>query len=215
MARARKVHENVYLVGGPGISHDQDCCVYLIDFGKELALIDAGAGKGTGTLVHNIMELGFDPMNLGLVVATHAHIDHVGGFDSDARPVRSQTRRSQSGRRRPEKSRRRQDRGFLVRHHPPAHRSGPAAGRRIGKLDHGREKRCTGYSLPATPPAPSALIWTPAANGCSLDRTSTAPFRKASARTLRNGTNQWTSSSSWTPISCAKAISASIREKAR
>lgn len=80
MARARKVHENVYLVGGPGISHDEDCCVYLIDFGKDLVLIDAGAGKSVGTLAHNIMELGFDPMNLSLVVVTHAHIDHVGGL---------------------------------------------------------------------------------------------------------------------------------------
>ncbi len=80
MARARRVHQNVYLVGGAGISDDADCCVYLIDCRGKLVLIDSGAGRSVGTIGHNIMELGFDPMNLTLVVATHAHIDHVGGL---------------------------------------------------------------------------------------------------------------------------------------
>ena len=81
MARARRIHQNVYLVGGAGLSDDPtDCCVYLIDFSGKLVLIDAGAGRSVGTIAHNIMELGLNPMDLSLVVVTHAHIDHVGGL---------------------------------------------------------------------------------------------------------------------------------------
>jgi glyoxylase-like metal-dependent hydrolase (beta-lactamase superfamily II) len=80
MSIAKKVYANVYQVGGPDISDDQDCCVYLIDFGKELVLIDAGAGRSAGTIADNIIELGFDPMMLSGIVVTHAHIDHVGGL---------------------------------------------------------------------------------------------------------------------------------------
>ncbi len=80
MARGRRVYDNVFLVGGPGLSDDADCCVYLADFGKDLVLIDAGAGPSAATLGHNIMELGYNPMDITLAVATHAHIDHVGGL---------------------------------------------------------------------------------------------------------------------------------------
>jgi glyoxylase-like metal-dependent hydrolase (beta-lactamase superfamily II) len=80
MFNGQKVHGNVYQVGGPDISDDQDCCVYLIDFDPELVLIDAGAGRGIDTIIHNISGLGFDPRKLSRAVATHAHIDHVGGL---------------------------------------------------------------------------------------------------------------------------------------
>jgi len=79
MSRAKNIYGNVYQVGGPGISDDRDCCIYLIDFNPELVLVDAGAGTSVGIIAHNIMELGFDPMRLHMVVLTHAHIDHVGG----------------------------------------------------------------------------------------------------------------------------------------
>ncbi|MDF2956530.1 MAG: Glyoxylase or a related metal-dependent hydrolase [Candidatus Alkanophagales archaeon MCA70_species_1] len=79
---ARKVWQDVYVVGGPDISDMLDCCVYLIDVadGDELVLIDAGAGRSFRTLVRNIEHLGFSVSALSHVVATHAHIDHIGAL---------------------------------------------------------------------------------------------------------------------------------------
>jgi glyoxylase-like metal-dependent hydrolase (beta-lactamase superfamily II) len=74
-----KVWENIYLVGGSGISHPADCSVYLIDGGDELALIESGTGPGIMNIVGNISALGFRPENITLIVCTHAHIDHIGG----------------------------------------------------------------------------------------------------------------------------------------
>ncbi len=45
--QAFRVWSDIYIVGGPAISHPLDCCVYL---------------------------------NLVLIIATHRHIDHVGGL---------------------------------------------------------------------------------------------------------------------------------------
>jgi glyoxylase-like metal-dependent hydrolase (beta-lactamase superfamily II) len=35
----------VYMIGGPGVSSGDDCCVYLIESKDELCIIDTGAGK--------------------------------------------------------------------------------------------------------------------------------------------------------------------------
>jgi glyoxylase-like metal-dependent hydrolase (beta-lactamase superfamily II) len=75
----KKIHDNVYLVGGAEISHPADCLVYLIDGGEQLALIDTGAGLGVSNIVGNIQHVGLSPENLGTIVSTHAHIDHIGG----------------------------------------------------------------------------------------------------------------------------------------
>jgi glyoxylase-like metal-dependent hydrolase (beta-lactamase superfamily II) len=80
MRQAHKIHENIYLVGGPGISDDTDCNVYLIDCSSEMVLIDAGAGKSVNKMRDNIAELGLTFENISLLVCTHAHIDHVGGI---------------------------------------------------------------------------------------------------------------------------------------
>jgi hypothetical protein len=42
-----KICPQVYQVGGSNLSHPDDCCVYLLESEGELALIDAGAGKGS------------------------------------------------------------------------------------------------------------------------------------------------------------------------
>ena len=77
--QGEKVCENIYHVGGSDISHPADCSVYLIDGGGELALIDTGAGPGILNIVNNIQALGFSPETVKLIIATHAHIDHIGG----------------------------------------------------------------------------------------------------------------------------------------
>ncbi|MFC2058312.1 MBL fold metallo-hydrolase [Chloroflexota bacterium] len=74
-----RIWEDVYMVGSAELSHPYDCCVYLLDAG-DLVLIDSGSGESFDTLVSNIENLGFDPKRLKFVLATHAHIDHIGSL---------------------------------------------------------------------------------------------------------------------------------------
>jgi glyoxylase-like metal-dependent hydrolase (beta-lactamase superfamily II) len=74
-----RIWKDIYLVGDSELSHPYDCCVYLIDAG-DLVLIDSGAGRSFDELVANIGKLGFDPRKLKAVLATHAHIDHIGAL---------------------------------------------------------------------------------------------------------------------------------------
>lgn len=74
-----KVFERVYQVGGPKLSSQNDCCVYLVDGNGPLALIDTGCGPSFELILTNIKTLGFDPGDIDSVLLTHCHIDHVGG----------------------------------------------------------------------------------------------------------------------------------------
>jgi glyoxylase-like metal-dependent hydrolase (beta-lactamase superfamily II) len=74
-----EVWNGIYMVGDADLSHPYDCSVYLIALG-DLVLIDAGAGLSFDRLVSNIEKLGFDPKKLRSVLATHAHIDHIGSL---------------------------------------------------------------------------------------------------------------------------------------
>jgi len=75
-----KICPQVYQVGGDGLSHPHDCCVYLVESGNELVLIDSGAGKGTARILKNMENLGFYPGNVRHILITHGHIDHTGGL---------------------------------------------------------------------------------------------------------------------------------------
>jgi glyoxylase-like metal-dependent hydrolase (beta-lactamase superfamily II) len=68
------------MVGGADLSHPYDCSVYLVDGGREMVLIDAGAGEGYELIVDNIRSLGLRPEKLKAVIATHSHIDHIGAL---------------------------------------------------------------------------------------------------------------------------------------
>jgi glyoxylase-like metal-dependent hydrolase (beta-lactamase superfamily II) len=74
-----EVCQGVYLVGDSDLSDAYDCCVYLLDAG-DLVLIDSGAGRSFDRIVSNIRTLGFDPAHINTVLATHAHIDHIGSL---------------------------------------------------------------------------------------------------------------------------------------
>jgi glyoxylase-like metal-dependent hydrolase (beta-lactamase superfamily II) len=84
--RLQEVHEGVYLVGSPELTAPEDCCVFLVDLG-DLVLIDAGAGRSVPAILENIASLGLSPKGVAAVIATHCHIDHVGGI----REVRKRT----------------------------------------------------------------------------------------------------------------------------
>jgi metallo-beta-lactamase class B len=81
------IEDGVYAVGGPDLTGMDDAYVYLVDFGSEQFLIDAGAGGNTGRLIANINEALKRQANISHLILTHNHIDHIGG----AEEVRSRT----------------------------------------------------------------------------------------------------------------------------
>lgn len=64
---------------------------FLINTGKELILIDTGAGKSfgptMGKTVENLRHAGYRPEEIDKVVFTHLHPDHIGGIEKDGKPV--------------------------------------------------------------------------------------------------------------------------------
>ena len=82
MSRAQEVCDRVYAVGGYGLSGSEDCCVYLVDAGSELIMIDTGAGSSLNRIEKNIRSAGFEPAQIRHIIATHCHIDHIGGLAS-------------------------------------------------------------------------------------------------------------------------------------
>lgn len=68
-----KVADNLYYVGSAGIS------VWLITTPQGHILIDGGMPGAAGQIKKSVTELGFKPKDVKLLLATHAHIDHVGG----------------------------------------------------------------------------------------------------------------------------------------
>jgi glyoxylase-like metal-dependent hydrolase (beta-lactamase superfamily II) len=80
MKNPKTIWEKVYQIGGPDISHSQDCMIFLVDIGnKESVLIDCGAGNSFEILIQNIKTIGLESENLKALILTHCHIDHIGG----------------------------------------------------------------------------------------------------------------------------------------
>ncbi|MEM1972453.1 MAG: MBL fold metallo-hydrolase [Nitrososphaerota archaeon] len=76
-----RVNRYVYLVGdgGRGLSHDLDCCVYLVDCGSSYLMIDSGVGLDSGLIVNNIRADGVPLDKVRHLVLTHSHSDHACG----------------------------------------------------------------------------------------------------------------------------------------
>jgi glyoxylase-like metal-dependent hydrolase (beta-lactamase superfamily II) len=78
MGKAEIISKGIYLIAGPGISRSDDATSFIIDFGEELVMIDAGAGGSVKTLIRNIEDIGLDPRKISYLILTHCHIDHIG-----------------------------------------------------------------------------------------------------------------------------------------
>lgn len=69
-----KIYGNTYYVGTCGIS------ALLIAAPDGLVLIDGATAEAAPGILANIPALGFDPKNIRTLLASHEHLDHVGGL---------------------------------------------------------------------------------------------------------------------------------------
>ncbi len=69
-----RVVGNIYYVG------TEELGSWLIATEKGLIVIDAPLERNAPLLLANIRKLGFDPKNVRILVASHAHSDHIGAL---------------------------------------------------------------------------------------------------------------------------------------
>lgn len=71
---AYRVAPHVWQVGG-----QDDVCVYLLDSGEGLILIDTGYRASFYLMLDQIWRLGYDPRQIKKILLSHWHWDHVNG----------------------------------------------------------------------------------------------------------------------------------------
>jgi len=69
-----QIHGNTYYVGTCGIA------VILVTGENGHILIDSGTAKSANLVANNIRALGLDPADVSIMLHSHEHHDHVGGF---------------------------------------------------------------------------------------------------------------------------------------
>lgn len=74
-----EIIENLWQVGGEGLTAPGDAAVYLVRFSDRAALIDAGCGPGHRQLVDNIHLCLPSGVQISHLLLTHCHFDHTGG----------------------------------------------------------------------------------------------------------------------------------------
>lgn len=65
---------NIYYVGTEGIA------VYVIKTSQGLILMDTAMPQSTGMIKDNVAKLGFKVADIKIILNSHAHLDHTGGF---------------------------------------------------------------------------------------------------------------------------------------
>jgi glyoxylase-like metal-dependent hydrolase (beta-lactamase superfamily II) len=76
---SRKIRDNLWQVGGRGMTDPADAAAYLALFGDKAALIDAGSGRDQAQLTRNIAECLEPNAQLEYLLLTHCHFVHAGG----------------------------------------------------------------------------------------------------------------------------------------
>ena len=74
-----EITSDIFEVGGGDLTSPGDAAIYLMKFGQETALVDAGCGLATERLLANIRKCGVDPQRILYLLITHCHYDHTGG----------------------------------------------------------------------------------------------------------------------------------------
>ncbi len=77
-----EVVANLWQVGGAGHTANEDAAVYLVRFGPQAALVDAGCGNAHGRLTANIAEVLPAEVEITRLFLTHCHYDHSGGAEA-------------------------------------------------------------------------------------------------------------------------------------
>ena len=75
-----KITNEIYQVGGSGLTAMEDAAIYLINFGGHAALVDAGCGRVQERLFKNIQDHGVGSEQIEYLLITHCHYDHTGGI---------------------------------------------------------------------------------------------------------------------------------------
>lgn len=78
----KRIKDDLWQVGGSGLTDSADAAIYLVRFGDKAALIDAGCGHAHSRLKKNIAECLPPHVQLEYLLLTHCHYDHVGGAEA-------------------------------------------------------------------------------------------------------------------------------------
>ena len=77
--RSIPITEEIYQVGGQGLTAAEDAAIYAIVLPGRAALVDSGCGRGTERLLSNLESVGVLPEQVHYLLLTHCHYDHTGG----------------------------------------------------------------------------------------------------------------------------------------
>ncbi|MDW7650581.1 MAG: MBL fold metallo-hydrolase [Bacillota bacterium] len=75
-----RITNRVCQAAGSDLTAPEDGAVYVVDGGDAFALIDTGAGNTVEKILGYLRESGLLAKRAAYIVATHAHIDHIGGL---------------------------------------------------------------------------------------------------------------------------------------
>jgi glyoxylase-like metal-dependent hydrolase (beta-lactamase superfamily II) len=73
---------NLWQVGGDGLTASSDAAIYLVQHADQAVLIDAGCGGAHTKLVANIDRCLPKGTCLSYLLLTHCHYDHTGGAEA-------------------------------------------------------------------------------------------------------------------------------------
>ncbi|MEZ4528411.1 MAG: MBL fold metallo-hydrolase, partial [Desulfobacterales bacterium] len=74
-----KITDEIFQVGGSGLTSPEDAAIYMICFDGHAALVDGGCGYASDRLLANIRSHGILPEKMQWLLLTHCHFDHTGG----------------------------------------------------------------------------------------------------------------------------------------
>ena len=74
-----EIIQDLWQVGGAGFTSGEDAAIYLVRFGDQAAIIDAGCGGAHDRLTNNIADVLPAAVKISNLFLTHCHYDHTGG----------------------------------------------------------------------------------------------------------------------------------------